>query len=121
MLKKVKKGWGKNFSKQFENMLILLLIVGLVFICSYFWIAFHNVDLSFNIMRVTDAVNYAELYDVNGTEILLDFSEIMDKGSDFEKRPIEDYYISGINNLSLFFILGIIDALTLGLILSRRL
>jgi hypothetical protein len=121
MLKKITPRKKKNVGKQLENVFILTLILLLVLDCYYFWIAFHNVDLSTNVLRITDSLNSANLYDANGSRVTLDFSKIFDKGSDFISRPVSDYYIISLNNLSVYFMLGLFDCLLLGIMLGRRL
>ena len=117
IIKKPKKK--SSFGKQVEIVLTLTFIVLLIPICSTFFIAFHNTDLAYNMIRMTDAVNNADLYDSNGTKVLLDFSKIVDTGSDFATRPLTTYYIESRNNLSLYFMLGLLDCLALGVFLGR--
>lgn len=120
MKKKINKKNKSDLSRQFENAIILTLITLLVPICYYFFMAFHNLDLSYNVMRMESAINNADLYDANGTKVLMDFSKLMDKGSDFVERPLVDYYIGSLNNLSLFFMLGMFDSLALGIMISNK-
>jgi hypothetical protein len=114
---KVKTNWGK----QIENVAILTCILLLIFFSYYFFIAWHNLDLSYNVLRINNAINNAELYDANGSRVTMDFSNILDTGGDYVTRPLTSYYISSLNSISLYFILMAFDCLVLGVLLSKRL
>jgi hypothetical protein len=135
--------WRTDYTKQIENLGILLCITFLIFIfINYntvsadntrnFYLQYHNVDLTFNIQNIVSTLNAAGLYDSNGSLVYIPFEKVTDTGSDYVERPLTKYYIPSMNSideaymnsvkhLNKYFVLGLIDVLVLGLLLGRKL
>lgn len=147
-MKKIKKHKKIKFDKekissQIENIGILTCIAIFLFLTvSYtgtvqentrvFYLAYHNIDLTFNIQRVVGAINGANLYTQNGSQVYVPFESLNDTGSDFVERNLQDYYIPSMNSIdqsyslsmkavNKYLIWALLDLFALGILLGRKL
>ena len=111
----------KNILEQGEILLILLCITFLIYIVMQFFLHYHTLDLTVNMMRIGNEINSVGTYDLNGSRMNFDFSKVTDIGSDNIERPLINYYIYSNNQIRKYFLYGLFDCLLLGFLLGRRL
>lgn len=114
----------KKKFKPFESLpdaLILILVIFLVLSSVNFWKGMHNVDLVWNYIGVANQINEVGCSLPDGTILKVpSLDDVTDKGSDYQSRPLTDYYIIGMNQIEKYFIFAIIDTLVLGFLIGRR-
>ena len=100
----------KNTKLIIKNILIVVLIFILMFEIQEFYINYHNVDLAYNFVNIAREINSHSNYEVNITDI----------GSDYKERNIQNYYISGINGMTEYFMFGLLTMFVLAYLLADK-
>jgi hypothetical protein len=121
---KKKKFNKKKFWKEIEVVLFVLAIFALIFYVAEHWKGIHNVDLSWNAERLECSLKEKAERKIN--EVLRNSSiaevnfQLTDVGSDFIERPMEEYYIIGMNQITRSQWMALICLFYIGLFIGNR-
>ena len=84
----------------------------LIFETYVFMAGYHNVDTSWNVLN--------SAYNLNLAQNELQLRNITDTGSDWITRPIESYYIHGLNQMTLSFFSAIFTMYVLASLMGEK-
>jgi hypothetical protein len=105
----------KDSSNQVRYFFIVLSICFLVYTSIQWTLSWHNLDTIHNLQIYTNQINEAGFKDLNNQTVYIPFSSITDTADDYVSRPLENYYVSSVNDLRKYFLISIFNAIFLGL------